>query len=115
MGRQGLWRDQRILGVADRLDCTIVTQEVKLSSFALVLQSNGTQAICMIHPSKGRDTLVLCLQFCESGCRSDERFVVVHIVRWLARQISGSVWTGRGSSSTKPVLGFETLVQTVRS
>ena len=45
----------------------------------------------MSYLSESRDTLVLCLQFCEAGCRLDERFVVVHIVSWFARQISGSV------------------------
>ena len=39
--------------------------------------------------------------------------MVVHIVRWFARQISGSVLTGRGSTSMKPVVDFEPLVQTV--
>ena len=34
----------------------------------------------MIDPSKGRDTLVLCLQFCKAGCRLDERFVVVILI-----------------------------------
>ena len=61
----------------------------------------------MIDPSKGRDTLVPSLQFCDAGCHSDERFVLfLIIVRCFARQISGSVLTKRGSiylhDSTKP-------------
>ena len=68
--------------------------------------------LCALLQSKGirrRNTLVFCLWFCETGCCSDEPFVVVHIVRWFARQTSESVWTGHG---TKPVLGFEMLVLT---
>ena len=83
---------------------------------ALYYPHTGSEvkALCSFLQSNGilrRDTLVLCLQFCKTGCHSDEPFVVVHIVRWFARQTSGSIWTGHGSTSTKPVLGFETLVQ----